>query len=278
MFRWSGLLLFTLLALPSADHTVSSAPGSPYVVNTTSDTVVAGACDNNTAGCSLRGAIEAANVDVAYAAIQFDIPASDPKCIGGVCTIDLADKLPNLSTDMEITGPGADRLTVRTSSTRKIRIFSITATTTTVTLSGLTISNARSGGVSSFSSGTVNVLSCTVSGNGDGSTKGAGIFNGAGTLNVTNSIVADNLAGDLGGGIYGQGGGSKINITNSTIIHNHVVPADVIAGAGGGIANSDGTVSITNSTITGNSAEGSGGGIDGGSINITNSRSVETPP
>ena len=83
--------------------------------------------------------------------------------------------------------------------------------------------------------------------------------------------MADNLAGDLGGGIYGEGGGSKINITNSTIIHNHVVPADVIAGAGGGIANSDGTVSITNSTITGNSAEGSGGGIDGGSISITNS-------
>ena len=91
-----GILLHALTLLP-ADHRVLRA-GSPYVVNTTSDTVAAGACDNNTAGCSLRGAIEAANVDVASLPSNSTFP-HPTKCIGGVCTIDLADKLPSLSTD-----------------------------------------------------------------------------------------------------------------------------------------------------------------------------------
>src|SRR4051812_29907611 len=44
-----------------------------YTVNTTTDTVMAGACDNDAAGCSLRGALEAAS-SISDSVITFSIP------------------------------------------------------------------------------------------------------------------------------------------------------------------------------------------------------------
>src|SRR5437588_5399513 len=67
-----------------------------YTVKNTSDTVVANACANGTAGCSLRGAIQAANASGA-STIAFAIPASDPFCTAGVCTVNLTQALPVLA-------------------------------------------------------------------------------------------------------------------------------------------------------------------------------------
>src|SRR6266852_1387930 len=120
-----------------------------YTVKNTSDTVVANACANATAGCSLRGAIQAANASGA-STIVFAIPASDPNCTAGVCTINLTQALPDLAVNIEFDGPGADKLTVRRNTGGDYRIFTVPNNgTVTVTFFGLTISNglaSRSGG------------------------------------------------------------------------------------------------------------------------------------
>jgi len=211
--------------------------------------------------CTLRAAIESANVNANTDAIQFNLP------VGSVITT--TSKLPDLSTNMSITGPGAAQLTVRNVTTLHLRIFNV-MTSGTVTISGLTISNGSAGGLSNLGAGTLNVTSCTVTTNGNGTTLGAGIFNGSnGTANVTNSTIADNFSGDRGGGIYSEG--TALNINNSTIIHNKVVPETKTSGQGGGISNFDGTVTITNSTISGNTCQGAGGGIQASQMTITNS-------
>jgi filamentous hemagglutinin family protein len=100
---------------------------------------------------------------------------------------------------------------------------------------------------------------------------GGGIYVDAGTtLNLSNSIVADNSADGGGGGIFNQG---TANISNSTLSSNY-------AGGGyggGGISNAfGGTANISNSTLSSNSAF-LGGGISnalgslGSTVNISNS-------
>ena len=126
---------------------------------------------------------------------------------------------------------------------------------------------------------------------------GGGIYNGGGTLMITNSSVSNNIAGvtdpfpaGFGGGIYSSGmltitnstlsgnrsslggggiAGGPLMITNSTISGNGASSQHdgQPFGRGGGIS---GTVTLSNSTISGNYAGVSGGAIDGGG-SITNS-------
>src|SRR5688572_17547617 len=145
-------LLYSILIISSfvcLSRNVAFAQGNQYVVNTTSDAIVAGACQNGLAGCSLRGAIQEANTNPNADDITFAIPASDPGCSAGVCTITIASVLPNISTSIGITGPGFGKLIVRAATgTVSVNIFSV-STTGTLTLTGLTISdgsNAGSGG------------------------------------------------------------------------------------------------------------------------------------
>ena len=249
-----------------------------YTVKNASDTVVAGACTNATAGCSLRGAIEAANATGA-STIVCAIPASDPNCVGGVCTISLGSALPNLTVNMSIEGPGADQLIVR-SGNGQDRIFNVT-TASAVSFFNLTIRdggavnvpNVNGGGILNSFSATVNVTNCAITANRSARTSGGGggIYNSAGgTVNVTNCTISGNTGelGAGGGGIFNANGGA-LNVTNSTISGNSVSNNN-----GGGIFMGGGTLNVTNSTISGNSATGAdGGGIStsGGTANIKNS-------
>jgi len=79
-----------------------SQGGLLYLVNTTSDTVVVGACQNGNPGCSLRGAIQAANSHPGADGIQIDLPQ--------VRFINLTQALPDITESVGITGPGADKL------------------------------------------------------------------------------------------------------------------------------------------------------------------------
>ncbi|PYI92244.1 MAG: hypothetical protein DME97_10950 [Verrucomicrobia bacterium] len=219
--------------------------------------------------CTLRAAIEEANAHAGPDIITFNIPASDANCASGVCTITLSSRLPNLSTDITINGPGPALLTVRgTSSLLHLRVISV-MTTGTVNLSGLTISNGTAGGVSNLGSGTLNVTNCTISNNGNGTTRGAGLFNGdTATTNMTNTTVSANLSGDAGGGVYNEG--TALTITGSTIAANHVVAFSSNTSPGGGGVLGQ-RLRIVNSTINGNVSDGTGGGIDGSDNVIVNS-------
>jgi hypothetical protein len=230
---------------------------------------------NDSGADSLRSAIEQANLEPGQDTIDFA-----PAVTG---TITLLSPLPDLSTDIILSGPGASALTVARSTapgTPNFRILTVTSGVE-VTISGLTITGGRddsTGGGGIDNSGTLTVTNSTVSGNSAIQASlggaGAGIFN-SGTLTVANSTVSGNgggLGGSIGGGIYNS---SMLTVTNSTFSDNSAGGADS-SGRGGGIYNS-GTLTVTNSTFTGNSArsagpEGRGGGIDNsGTLTVTSS-------
>ncbi len=192
--------------------------------------------------------------------------AFDPSVIG---TITLTTGELTISKSIIISGPGAKVLAV--SGNHLNRIFHIIpGTGNTVTISGLTIKDGSTkadgsdffgGGGVLVRNGTVNLTDCVITGNdatASGNPSGGGLDNEGGivTINrcsITNNKVINNVASNgafyLGGGVFSQGTGSTMTITNSTISGNMAAPF----GAGGGIAFVTATT-LTNSTVFGNSA------------------------
>jgi CSLREA domain-containing protein len=231
-------------------HAMTDAPqgGLLYFVNTTSDSIVIGACENSNPGCSLRGAIQAANANSGADGIEINLPAGS--------VINLTSPLPNITEGVGITGPGADKLTVRRNTGGNYRIFNVVVPNPgIVSFSGMTISNGsidHGGGIMTSNTGTVNVNNCTLSANSAGAGYGGGIHNFGGTTNATNCTLSGNSAGD-GGGIFNEGQNGVMKITNCTLRGNS-------ASSGGAIFIFAGQVNVTNCTISGNSAT-SGGGV-----------------
>jgi hypothetical protein len=228
-----------------------------YTVNTSSDSVVVNACQNHLPGCSLRGAILAANV-FGGDTIVFNI---NEFCGPDGCFITLLSALPDISAPMSIAGPSRHAIRRSSSAATNFRIFNV-ATTGTVNISNLTIKqgnagNGNGGGLQNFNAGTVNVTNCLFQDN--AASNGGGISGHAGTLNITGCTFTGNLAGN-GGGVYNDGG--VININSCTFTGNS-------AGAdGGGFANDHyNTATVSNSTFTGNSAnQGDPNASGGGAI------------
>lgn len=206
-----------------------------------------GNCDTDslTTGnqCTLRAAIREAN-----ALSTCDLITIDATGVSG--SIDLATALPSIGHKVNITGPGANLLTVKRSSGSNFRIFNIDSGML-VGISGLTIANGNDitgGGIQN--AGTLTITSSIVSGN--SAANGGGVFNnGGGTLNLINSTIRNNSASNVGGGIFSQ---FNINVSNSTVSSN------TANGGGGGIYLQTGTNTLTNSTISGNSITGTGAG------------------
>ena len=253
-----------------AERYVRPEPGSAalsattFVVNTTNDTLLAGACAAATPGqCSLREAIVEANANSGADTIDAS---------GVTGTINLAGVLPDISEDVTINGPGAALLNVRRDTGGNYRIFNVT-TAGTVTFSGLTISNGHvefpgnGGGIFNLS-GTVNVIDSTVRENSGSNGEGGGIYNDSGTLNVTNSTLSGNhMDNGLGaGGIFNRAG--TVSVTNSNITGNYCTGQCGI----GGILNDGGTLTVTNSTLTGNDGGSNGGALgNAGTMVVSNS-------
>jgi hypothetical protein len=152
-------------------------------------------------------------------------------------TITLNSGQLEVSKSIMINGPGANLLTVDVDANQASRVFLIDAGTT-VTISGLTITNGN-----------------TFGGN------GGGIYNDHATLTVTNSTLSGNSVDLSGGGIFNEGasGSATLTINNSTLSGNS-------ANFGGGILNDgflhgNAMLTVTNSTLSGNSAPSGGGGI-----------------
>src|SRR5262245_46423453 len=176
-------------------------------------------------------------------------------------TINLAGALPNLSSKIDIQGPGASILTVRRDTGGSYRIFTVDSGATVI-LSGLTItngyvaSNLGGGGIANV--GTLTLNRATVSGN-TVNESGGGIAN-FGTLTLNNSTVSGNSATDSGGGIYnGVSVYDTVTLNNSTVSGNS-------ATYGGGIRNVGGTVTLNNATVIGNDAYAFGRDVYGGGI------------
>jgi len=157
-------------------------------------------------------------------------------------TIPLATTL-TISQSMTIDGSAlANRLTISGDNGESmVRVFNVTSGIT-ATLNNLRITHGYNAG------------------------SGAGIYN-QGDLTVTNSILYNNIADSLGGGICNDAG--TLNVTDSTLAENS-------AGiSGGGIYNNGGTMTVRGSTFSTNSADDNGGGIyNQGPLTVTNSTLV----
>src|SRR5947208_8763095 len=180
--------------------------------------------------CTLRAAIEYANLNPDTDTITFNIPGSAPY------TINLGSALTDLSTDMNITGPGAKVVTVQGGGA-SIRIFNVT-TTGSVSISGLTIALGGSGGVRNGNGGTMNLSNCTVRNN-----DADGVFNFAGIMFINNCTVSDNVA--LGGSGAGINNAGRMTVTGSTVRRN-------LATFGGGGIVSTGILTMTKCTVADN--------------------------
>jgi CSLREA domain-containing protein len=256
---------------------------SPAWANTINVDTLADEQNTNTQ-CSLREAIINANADDQSGSSDCEPGIGDDVInIAVTGTVNLTAVLPDLSTNIEIVGPGADQFTVtRPDTAENFRIFTVSGDTTVVSISGMTISNGNvvdgteGGGILIADSGTLTVTDSTISGNftedGGG---GIGIdFDTNGTLTVTGSTITDNSTNSDGGGIFN---GGTLTVTDSTISGNTSGPSS-FGGEGGGIYSTndipdtdptndpDETTTITNSTISGNTAAGEPG-IGGGVYN-----------
>lgn len=300
----TALLALSCMELQTQQSLAQCPPtcGIAYTVDSTGDGHNVGfvtQCNDGTGHCTLRAAIEAANGHAGLDGIFFEIPTAGNNCdASGNCTINLGTALQDLTEGVTISGPGADKLTVKRSTvngTPQFRIFNVT-TTGTVSFSGLTIADGivfgNGGGIQNVNAGTVNVTNSTLlgnkvlSGSNNSDFVGGGIYNNStGTINVTNSSLTSNVVTpsgtnnlSAGGGIFNAG---TANIINSTLNGNRAETSNGSA-IGGGIYNG-GTVNLTNSTLLNNSTgpitngqsftvNASGGGIfnDTGTVNVTN--------
>ncbi|PYL05382.1 MAG: hypothetical protein DME32_00010 [Verrucomicrobia bacterium] len=250
---------FTFCAAIAVQTQGQVAFANLYLVNTTSDAVVLGACQNGDPGCSLRDAIQTANAHPGPDGIFFDLPPGS--------VINLTTALPDITDSVNINGPGADKLTINGNSA--FRIFNVT-TSGTVNLSGMTLengtaSNDNGGGIQNFNAGTVNVTNCVLrdSANAVVAVDGGGIYNrGGGVINITSCTFFQIPASNNGGGIYNSSTGT-ITLKDSTLDGCN-------AAYGGGVYNL-GTTSITNTTVTISGALDGGGIYNGGTTNLTNS-------
>ena len=171
-----------------------------------------------------------------------------------------------LDKDLTISGPGANVLAV--SGNNASRVFNVVSNAT-VSVSGLSLENgtdATGAGGGVHNAGTLTITACTIAScravAATPLSGGGAIYNEtSGVLVVVNSTVNNNQAtggaGDeSGGGIYNAGGSATIS--NSTIAANI---AQGTNGFGGGVFNQSGSVTLVSSTIALNSAAGAGGGV-----------------
>jgi hypothetical protein len=253
---------------------------STLTVTTNQDTATPG---------SLRAEIAAAQ--------SGDTIVFDPSLNGQ--TIALSGNELVLNKSLNINGPGAGQLTIDGSNLS--RVFEVDGASTTVTLSGLTISHGAGlaeaepafsegwmpspydglgGGVLNFGKLTVN--GCVFSGNSTSSNVnsygGGGIYND-GTLAVSGCTFSHNSVGNSysspgGGGIFNVG---TLSVSSSTFSNN------VAYGGGGAIGNTTsdigngfafafvgpGSLTVSGSTFSGNSATNGGGLYNASSATAT---------
>jgi hypothetical protein len=243
--------------------------------------VVTSLADDGGSG-ELRAAITAANAS----------PGSTITFQSGLTgTITLTSALPAITTAMTIDGPGATEITV--DGAQSYRVFTISATSQAVAISGLTIQDGSDaadgdGGAGiEVTAGSLTLTGCTVTAN-SAYFAGGGIAvaeNAAAT--VTDCEITQNVAYNGNATYdYGFGGGidsaGTLTLTGCTLSGNEAAVASTAAtgqpgGYGGGIYNS-GEATLTDCTVTANTAastgaeESYGGGIDsaGGAMSLIN--------
>lgn len=175
--------------------------------------------------------------------------------------------LPTISKPVDIVGPGAAALTIDGGGTYGIFDINMAHAHDSVTISGLTLTNAAAyggpGGAILNHNGTLTVAGSSLVHNNAYDVGGPAIFTEDATT-ISGSTLSANTASTgsgspdvYGGAVYATG---PLTITDSTIRDNR---ASGPYGAGGGVF-AKGPLTIATSSIRGNSASGGTGGSGGG--------------
>src|SRR5882724_9919048 len=137
-------------------------------------------------------------------AINFASPGDTINFAPSVTAVDLTSGELVINKNLTITGPGANQLTVqRSTNGLDFRIFHVTPSSVTVSISGLTVSNGSVvGGVGSDgdgggirSAGVLTLTDCVISGNSaDDGGRGGGVLNANGTMTITRCTISNNSA------------------------------------------------------------------------------------
>ncbi|MDB5297036.1 MAG: Polymorphic rane protein [Phycisphaerales bacterium] len=222
---------------------------------------------------TLRRAFEMADLNNQADTITFDEAVFNvPQ------TINLAAGQLNRDTDpapMTITGPGAKLLTISGSGSNQ-RLFGVYGARS-LDLSRMTITggNGDVGGALRNSGGTLNVTDAVIANN-VAKKEGGGVYNEkGGTTTLTRTTVSGNTAPEFGGGVVNRGG--QVTLVNCTVSGNSVTNAGL---NGGGVGSSPyGTgataaLTLTNTTVSGNSATGGGGGVSARNTSLTMNNTI----
>lgn len=247
-----SLIAFVLAfaAVPACAHAAST-----FTVDSGDDTpdasVADGLCKTADDTCTLRAAIQQANKTWE----QLDAP-DQIVFASNIGLIRLNSQLPEITTNMDIRGPGAAKLTLWGNSSAQQRVFQISWAP--VRISGLTITHgyADTGGAVSTYMASVTLADCVISGS--SATTGAGIYGWGGTVRLERSTVATNSATTDGGGVYAYM--ADVDVVDSTFDRN-------AANDGGAISSRSGDVTVTRSTLSHNFAL-----VDGGALNVFSGR------
>jgi hypothetical protein len=274
VFHYRAALIVVLAAsalFPGGDATMAAAARVPESSSGATHT------KDRLAACS-PNLVVTTNADSGPGSLR---QAMSDACSGGTITFDMNRVVSPITLTsalianqgLTINGPGASQLTV--SGNDQSAVFQATvASPGVVTLSGLSLThgaNSTGGaGISHNGSGTLNITASIVSNN-VSLMRGGGVSNsGAGIVNVNNSTLNYNHAFGGGCAVFNSSTGT-VNVTNSTLSNNS---ANSLGSRGGGILNSStGTVNVTNSTLSGNDAANGAGILNDstGTVNITNS-------
>jgi hypothetical protein len=179
---------------------------------------------NDSGAGSLRQAIQQAKMDGPTDTIVFNS--------GLTGTITLTSGELAITQPMIIQGPGASVLTINGNNAS--RIFNTTGAST-VSISGLTLSNANAG-----------------------ANPGGAIFDPSGGLTLSNMVLNGNKASNQGGAVF-VGSGGALTLQASTLSSNMALG---MSGNGGAVyVAGGGSAVVQDSTLRGNSAAVSGGGL-----------------
>ncbi len=190
------------------------------------------------------------------------VPGDTINFAAGLGTVTLTSGELVIDKDLTISGPGSGNLTIQRSTaggTPEFRIFNVTSSTGTITISGVTVSNGLADGETE-------------------SLRSGGGINNEGTLTLDDCVITGNVAKESGGGVANRLNGSSLTLINSFVTGNSVATLGN-DGWGGGVYNGPGTMVVTHCTVSNNSLQADaghdayGGGVyNEGSLTITGSK------
>lgn len=213
-----------------------------FFVDSTADAVDAvpgnGVCTTAAGTCTLRAAIDETNA--LAGADTINVPA-------GIYVLTMGSLA--ITDSLDLTGAGAANTVIDGNGLTTVLVTAANA----VSLTAVTIRNGDAGNVGGgiANSGTLDLINCSVEDN-MAFNVGGGIYNDGGTLTLTGCTISNNTALNVGGGIHNEG---TATLTNCTITGNHA------GNTSGGIGN-EGTAILNNCTIAANSCGNVGGGLD----------------